>query len=441
MRWILYNVFFAIGYALMTPHFLLRMKKRGGYRAHFGERFGRYDEETARRLAEKPRVWIHAVSVGEANIAKQFVVAMRRLDPSFSCVLSTTSSTGRAEIDKIVGADDIAIYFPLDFPPCVRRCLDTVNAKALLITETEFWPNILRAARRRGLPLMLLNGRVSDHSAPKYRKLKFFFGPALSCFDKLLAQSDLDRDRLVAAGAPADRILVTGSVKFDITPPPAEKIEKAKETLAFADIVPGRDTILLGGSTWPGEELAMLEAWRAARAKHPSIRLAICPRHFEKGAEIAQALEKAGASVIRRSQCKPGESRPAAPAAEPPVLLVDTTGELFALYSQADLVFVGKTLDPHIGGQNMIEPASFGKAVLCGPHTENFKPVMSIFRKAGAIREVADAGELLRAVVELLDDADARRRMGENADRTVNASRGALAQSVEAIRGLLAARD
>lgn len=443
MRWIIYNFFFAIGYALMTPHFLLRMKKRGGYRAHFGERFGRYDEETARRLGEKPRVWIHAVSVGEANIAKQFVVAMRKQDPSFSCILSTTSSTGRAEIDKIVGPDDVAIYFPLDFLPCVRRCLDTVNAKALLITETEFWPNILRSAKRRGIPLMLLNGRVSDHSAPKYRKLKFFFGPALSCFDTLLAQSDMDRERLIAAGAPADRVLVTGSVKFDITPPPAEKIEKAKETLAIADVVPGRDTILLGGSTWPGEELAMLAAWRGVRQQHPTTRLVICPRHFEKGAEIAQALEKAGATVIRRSLVKPDDPKPEInpQSAEPPVLLVDTTGELFALYSQADIVFVGKTLDPHIGGQNMIEPASFGKAVICGPHTENFKPVMSIFRKADAIREVADADELSKAVRELLDDPEARSRMGVNADRTVNASRGALAQSVAAIRKLLAAHD
>ena len=166
MRWILYNALFAVAYLAMMPKFLLRMRKRGGYRAHFAERFGRYDPETARRLAEKPRVWVHAVSVGEANLAGQVLKELRRRDPSASFILSTTSSTGRAVCEKLVGPDDVCVYLPLDFPPCVRRALRAANVRAMVLAESELWPNLLRALHRRGVPLVLVNGRVSDRSAP-----------------------------------------------------------------------------------------------------------------------------------------------------------------------------------------------------------------------------------------------------------------------------------
>ena len=437
MRWFFYNILFAIAYVAMLPKFLRRMKKRGGYRAHFSERFGKYDPETARRLAEKPRVWIHAVSVGEANLAGTVIRELRRRDPSFSCVFSTTSSTGRGVCEKIARPDDVVIYLPLDFPRCVRRALAAVNATALVLTESEFWPNLLRALHRKGVPLLLLNGRVSDRSAPGYRRLRFFFGPVLRAFDTLLAQSPLDRDRLVATGAPAERIEVTGSVKFDVPPPPPEKVARARETLALAGIEPGRDLVLLGGSTWPGEELALARAWRAARAATPSLRLVLVPRHAERAAEVAAELAQDGFRVLRRSQIS---SSPAVPAAPEDILLVDTTGELFALYSQADLVFVGKTLAPNEGGQNMIEPCSFGKPVVLGPHTENFAAVMDTFRAAGAVVEVADADALSREVARFAADPAARAALGARADAAVAASRGALARSCDAIEALLPVR-
>ena len=428
MRWFVYNVLFAVAYTAMLPKFLLRMRKRGGYRAHFAERFGRYDPATARRLAEKPRVWVHAVSVGEANLAGTVLRELRRRDPSLSFVLSTTSSTGRAVCEKLVGPDDVLIYLPLDFPRCVRRALAAVNARAMVLVESELWPNLLRSLRRKGVPILLVNGRVSDRSAPGYRRLRLFFGPVLHCFDVLLAQSALDRDRLVDAGAPADRIRVTGSVKFDIAPPPPEKLDRARATLAAAGIAPGRDTVLLGGSTWPGEELALARAWKAARARDAALRLVLVPRHFERAAEVAAELSAAGFRVLRRSEAPD-------PAT---ILLVDTTGELFALYALADLVFVGKTLPPNEGGQNMIEPASFGKAVVCGPHTENFAAVMETFRAARAIVEVPDRKEHLAEVLRLLADPEERGALGVRADRAVNASRGALARSCDAILEVLA---
>lgn len=184
MRWFFYNLFFAIAYFALLPHFLLRMKKRGGYRAHFAERFGKYTPDIARRLAEKPRVWIHAVSVGEANLAGQIIRELRSRNPGFSCILSTTSSTGRAVCEKIAGPDDVLVYLPVDFPVCVRRMLSIANISAMVITETELWPNLLRSAHARKIPLLLANGRVSDHSAPGYRRLRFFFGPVLHCLDR-----------------------------------------------------------------------------------------------------------------------------------------------------------------------------------------------------------------------------------------------------------------
>ena len=429
MRWILYNVLFAVAYAAMMPKFLRRMKKRGGYRAHFSERFGRYEPDVARRLAEKPRIWVHAVSVGEANLAGTIVKELRRRDPSAAFVLSTTSSTGRAVIERLAGPDDVAIYLPLDFPRCVRRAVAAVNVRALVLAESEFWPNLLRALHRKGVPLVLANGRVSDRSAPGYRRLRFFFGPVFRLFDALLVQSELDRDRLVAAGAPAEKTEITGSVKFDVAPPSPEALERARGVLAAAGVAPGRDTVLLGGSTWPGEEAALAAAWRPLAAADPGLKLVLVPRHAERAGEVASELAAAGFAVRRAS----GGAAPAAPAGAPEILLVDLTGVLFPLYAFADLVFVGKTLAPNEGGQNMIEPCSLGKAVVCGPHVENFVPAMAALRAAGAVVEVADAASLASGIARLVSDPGERAALGRRALAAVAASRGALAKTADAI--------
>ena len=429
MRWILYNVLFAAAYAAMMPKFLRRMKKRGGYRAHFSERFGRYEPDVARRLAEKPRIWVHAVSVGEANLAGTIVKELRRRDPSAAFVLSTTSSTGRAVVERLAGPDDVAIYLPLDFPRCVRRAVAAANVRALVLAESEFWPNLLRALHRKGVPLVLANGRVSDRSAPGYRRLRFFFGPVFRLFDALLVQSELDRDRLVAAGAPAEKTEITGSVKFDVEPPSPEALERARGVLAAAGVAPGRDTVLLGGSTWPGEEAALAAAWRPLAAADPGLKLVLVPRHAERAGEVASELAAAGFAVRRAS----GAAAPAAPAGAPEILLVDLTGVLFPLYAFADLVFVGKTLAPNEGGQNMIEPCSLGKAVVCGPHVENFAPAMAALRAAGAVVEVADAASLASGIARLVSDPGERAALGRRALAAVAASRGALAKTADAI--------
>ncbi len=430
MKWWLYNVLFAVGYALMMPRFVSRMRRRGGYRADFGQRFGRFSARTAAALAERPRIWVHAVSVGEANLAGSILRELRRRLPDASFVISTTSSTGRGVCEKLAGPGDVVIYLPVDFPCFVRRALRTIPVRALILTESEFWPNLIRALNRRNVPIVLVNGRVSDRSAPRYRAMRMFFADVFACFSALLVQSETDRGRLLAAGAPAGRIRVMGSVKFDVPELTDGARIQAREALLSAGLDPERDLVLLGGSTWPGEERALVCAWRQARRLAPNLRLVLVPRHMERGDAIARELAEAGLSCVRRSRkAACGEEQADADT----VLLVDTTGELFALYAEADIVFVGKTLAPHVGGQNMIEPAAFGQAVLCGPHTENFAGVMACFRADGAIREVADADGLAAAVAELAANEGVRRGLGARAQAVVLRERGALARSAQAI--------
>ena len=218
MRWIFYRIFFTVGYILMLPTFLPRMLRRGGYRRNFAHRFGRYDPETLAKLSASgsPFVWIHAVSVGEVYVAGQFMRGLRDAAKGIRFVLSTTSSTGWQEASKQLAPDDVLIYNPLDFSGCVRRALDTIRPQAFILTESELWPTLIRACHKRKIPLFLVNGRVSDRSASGYRRLRFWFGPVLRCFDVLMVQSDEDRKRLLAAGADGTKIQVTGSAKYDV---------------------------------------------------------------------------------------------------------------------------------------------------------------------------------------------------------------------------------
>ena len=435
MKWILYNALFAVAYLVMVPSFLLRMKRRGGYRARFADRFGRYPSEIAAALSQggacngrdkrgRSRVgdggngsrvgwiWIHAVSVGEVQVAGQLMRAMRERDPNVRFVFSTTSSTGWKTAEREVTTDDVLIYNPLDFGGCVKRALDAVNPRAVILTETEIWPNFIRALKKRGVPIYLVNARISDRSAPRYRALRWFFGEVFRCFTKIYAQSDLDAQRLTDAGADPATVQVTGSFKFDV----AHRNE-AKERELRAWI--GEGEILLGGSTWPGEDVVMLEAYRKVLERHPGVKLVIAPRHFEKADAVEANIRAAGFGCVRRSRI--GES-----ATSPrDVYLCDTTGEMMGLFGISAVAFVGKSLCAH-GSQNMIEPCLCGVATVVGPYTENFRPVMSDLLAADALVQTPDAvtPEALAASVEtellrFFDDSVRRAAYGERARAAV----------------------
>ncbi len=419
MKWFLYNLLFSVAYVAMVPKFLVRMLRRGGYANRFADRFGRYPKAIRERLADgTPRLWVHAVSVGEVAVAGQLMEELRRQRPDCAFALSVTSSTGWTQATRHIGPRDVLLHAPLDFPPCVRRALDAIRPVAYLITETELWPNAIRLATDRGVPAFLVNARISDRSAPGYRRLRCCFGPVLNRLTRVYAQSDLDARRLREAGCDAARIDVTGSMKFDVARRDPGKEAELRAYLDAAGFDP-EAPILLGCSTWPGEDVFLLTVYRKARARDPRLRLVIAPRHFEKADDVETAIIAAGFPCLRKSKA------PAAPARQPQdaVLLADTTGELMGFCGLARTVFVGKSLCEH-GAQNMIEPCLCGCATAVGPFTENFRPVMSDLLAQGAIEQGRDRPDLEARLLALLSDPKAAADLGARATEAVRRRRG-----------------
>ena len=443
MKKVVYNLLFAIVYPFLLPGFLVRMLRRGGYAARMGDRFALYPDEVLAKFREGGFVWIHAVSVGEVQVAGQLMREWRKVEPGVKFAFSTTSSTGWKMAEKEISERDVLIYNPLDFPNFVKSALKTVRPRAVVLTESEIWPNFIWTARRYRIPVFLINARVSDRSAPRYKAARWFFGDVLSSFARIFAQSDLDATRLVAAGAPERIVEVTGSFKFDV----AHRNE-AKERELRDWIGPGR--ILLGGSTWPGEDEALLRIYSditKAQGGVPQVKLVIAPRHFEKADAVEENIKAAGYGCIRRSRCVevlhfnayppaegcPRSGCPSRGEAQTSVYLADTTGELMGLYGIADVVFVGKSLCAH-GSQNMIEPCLCGKPTAVGPYTENFRPVMSDLLAADAIRQVKDEMELGEFVKSSFADDGG---LGERAAAAVERRKGVVPKCVEAIRRVL----
>ena len=445
MKWATYNLLFAAVYPFLLPGFLARMLRRGGYAARMGDRFALYPDRIheALRRPGSPFVWIHAVSVGEVQVAGQLMREWRAAEPGVRFCFSTTSSTGWKMAEREVGEDDVLIYNPLDFPNFVKSALKTVRPRAVVLTESEIWPNFILRAKRMGVPLFLVNARVSDRSAPRYRLGRVFFADVFSAFTRIFAQSDLDKSRLVAAGAPDGIVDVTGSFKFDVARRNEAK-ERELEKWMFGEA--GRSgaascKIILGGSTWPGEDEVLLSVYRKMLDSKPDFTpiLVIAPRHFEKADAVEANIAAAGFTCVRRSRSQALE--PPQPTnlpthnsqltLPPPVFLTDTTGELMGLYGIADVVFVGKSLCAH-GSQNMIEPCLCGKPTFVGPYTENFRPVMSDLLASGAIVQVADAAELGEKMCASLSDDGG---LGARAKAAVEARKGVVARCVAAIRG------
>lgn len=415
MKWIVYNALFGVVYPFLLPGFLLRMARRGGYKARMGDRFALYPQELIRQFRSAPDwIWIHAVSVGEVQIAGQLMREWRAQDPDVRFCFSTTSSTGWKMAEREVTERDALIYNPLDFPSWVKSALKTVRPRAIILTESELWPNFIMQAKKYRIPLYLVNARVSDRSAPRYKKARWFFGDVLSAFTRIFAQSEMDKARLVDAGAPSDQVEVTGSFKFDVA-----RRNPAKER-ELADWC-GGGRILLGGSTWPGEDEVLLQIYRQLKQRGDAVKLVIAPRHFEKADQVEANIVKAGFTCARRSKGTQGE-----------VYLADTTGELMGLYGIASVVFVGKSLCAH-GSQNMIEPCLCGKPTLVGPYTENFRPVMSDLKEGEGIWEVSNAEELARAVLELFADEAKAASLGDRARAAVERRKGVVPRVVKSI--------
>lgn len=433
MLWWFYNLLFPVVFLCLLPHYLARMLRRGGYAKDFAQRFGRYGGEAAARLAaDGEAVWIQAVSVGELGVALTFMDALRAVRPGVRFVVTTNTSTGYALAQKRVAAPDVALYFPVDTPGVMRRVFRKIAPRAVVLVENEMWPNLIRRAGAEGVPVAMINGRISDHSFKGYRKLRFLTRRLLPGMALFCAQSRDDAEKLVALGAPAERVVETGSAKYDIAATDGASRERAARWVA-ALRPGGAAPVVVGGSTWPGEEEVLLDWAARAREKHPGLLLVLVPRHAERREEVLAAIAARGLSVAQRSRLNPDASD--APAGAD-VLLVDTTGELRGFYAVADAVFVGKSLTQR-GGQNPIEPAKDGRAVVVGPHMENFGSVAGDFAEAGAWVQAPDAEALAATLDRWLDDPAERARIGRAAADLVARRSGATADMARRVAALL----
>ncbi|WP_372805707.1 3-deoxy-D-manno-octulosonic acid transferase [Pontiella sp.] len=428
MLWIVYNLLFPVVFLFMLPKFLTRMVRRGGYWEHFEQRVGHFGTQTKARLREKRRIWVHAVSVGEIYVALRFIKAYRARHPDAYFALSTTTSTAHAIGRKEIDERDVLFYFPVDLPAVIKKVLGIVNPERIVLVEGEFWPNLIRLADNRGIPVSLVNGRMSERSYKGYRKLKSLTADVLRRIDPICVQGDLDAERMIGIGAPKEHVHRMGTVKFDVA-----QRDPAGEQVAQGVMqkirVPADAVVLLGGSTWPGEEQTLCEIYKRLRAANPNLFLIVVPRHVERRDEVEACFEEQGLSFVRRSEAAAFDG-----AKAPDLLFVDTTGELRNFYSVADLIFVGKSLHEH-GGQNPIEPALYGKAVVVGPNMENFPAVMPEFLQAGAIRQVPDAAALEEAIGQLLEHPAERAELGRRAGGVVAGNLGVIERTVELLGG------
>ena len=421
-----YNLLFPVGLLLFMPAYLLKMRRRGNYRRNFGQRFGRYTDDVRRRLTGRPPTWIHAVSVGEVAIALKLATKLRELDPAFRCVLTTTTTTGFAVAQKEPRDWLQVLYNPLDFLPIVRRAFAVIRPSRIILVEAEVWPNLAAEARRRRIPLALVNARLSPRSERRFRRVRGLVAPTFRCLDLVCAQEWQDIERWHALGVPRERIREIGSIKYD----PAETQERAEFPRGILQSfgIDGQTPILLGGSTHAGEEQILGHVLRELRTEFPRATLIIAPRHVERTRDVRAILQAQGWSVAQRSVTTP-------PAQTPDCLLLDTTGELRHWYAVGSVVFIGKSLTAN-GGQNPVEPVLAGKPVVFGPHMENFARLAhSLLQSNGAI-QVTDGASLARAVSELLGNPDARERLVGNAQRVIATHRGATQRTAELVVAL-----
>lgn len=430
MIWTIYNILFCLIFPLLLPHFLLRMRRRGGYSRNFLQRLGHYGVQVREDLGGQPRVWIHAVSVGELYVALHLMRGWRERRPDVRFALTVTTSTAYAIAGREVKYPDVVLYFPVDFPPVMRRAFDVICPQALVLVEVELWPNMVRMAAARHLPVMVANGRMSDRSFRGYGKLRFLTRPLLSEFALVGAQSEEDRRRFVALGANPERTINFGSAKYDVAlGTPSDESDRVLEVMRAAGITE-KNMVLLGGSTWEGEEEAMVDLYRGLKTRYRNLVLMIAPRHIERLPAILDAIKPRVGKLVLRSSVK--EKPAIAPASPPDVLLIDSTGELKHFYAHADVIFVGKSLTQH-GGQNIIEPSLFAKPIVVGPNMENFTAIMADYLAENAVVQVNDLQGLRRAVDDLMCDPEKRRQIGENARRLVEAKSGSIDRYLDVV--------
>lgn len=420
----LYTAALALALLLTLPYWLAKMLSAGKYRMGLAERLGHVPARILRRPAQGC-IWVHAVSVGEVLAVGRLIEGLSARHPERRIVVSTTTATGQALARERYG-DDNVFYFPLDLSFSVGSFVRALRPALVVVAETEFWPNFLRIAHASGARIAVVNARISDRSFPRYRRLRSIWARVLRRVELFLAQSERDAQRLVEIGAPAGRVRVSGNLKYDIAASTAKPIvEMLRESFARS----GVSEIVVAGSTVEGEEPVLLDAFRSLLKSHPETAMVLAPRHPERFESVAGLLLSSSLNFVRRSAMTGTENCAGA------VILLDTIGELAGVYALAAVAFVGGSLVPR-GGHNILEPAQHGVAIVTGPHTENFRDIVNVFRRAGAV-SVETPENLSAELLRLLDDPGLRRDLGQRAAEIFRAQSGATARTLEALEPLL----
>jgi len=425
--YLLYSFLTAVVFVLASPYFLYQALRHNKYVGSIAQRLGYLP--VSFNLDGDESIWVHAVSVGEVLSARPLISELRASYPKLRLFLSTTTLTGQQLARRSVPDVDAVFYFPFDWTLTARRTLNVVRPRLFVMTETEIWPNLLRECKRRGVRTLMVNGRISYRSFPRYRLVRPFMKRVLADIDRFCVQGEETSRRLIELGADPARIVVTGSLKFDSlesSPTPG----RGRERVLRFFRVPLARPVIIAGSTLKGEEEPVIRAFNRVRASGVNALLVIAARHPERFDEVERLCRHEGLTVVRRTEL-PIDAEPRADA-----VVLDTIGELAQLYQIATVVFVGGSLVP-AGGHNILEPALYGKPVVFGPHMQNFGEIAETFLTNGAAIQVRTAGEFEETMLSLIGDPVRRARVGAAARALVESNRGARDRTLAVIRDLL----
>ena len=391
-------------------------------------RLGVFSQRAVNSLKQQKVIWLHTVSVGEAQACRILVEDLKRTYPDFRLVISTVTETGNKIAQTLIGPQDLVIYSPLDISFIVRRVINKISARLFIIAETEIWPNLIVELKKRGTPVVLVSGRISPGSFRAYKVIRPFLKEVFQNFSLFCMQTKDDAQKIITLGASEDKVKVTGNMKFDSQPALAERSGPGRPDLGLSD----EEKLFIAGSTHRGEEKIILQVYRELIGDYPKLRLLIAPRHIKRVAEIEKLISGFGFKSRRISELNSDDIR----YTIYDILILDSIGQLNSLYSYADIVFIGGSLIRH-GGQNPIEPAVFSKPILFGPYMSNFSSIAKVFLDRSVAIMIKDSRELKKACVRLLDEPEAGRQLGEKAQELVRENRGATLRNMQLLGQLL----
>ena len=425
---VLLNVCYVVGLILYSPKIIYRMIWEKRYRAGWGQRIGRLE----RRFPQKPCIWLHAVSVGEVNAARTLIKALGERLPGYEIVLSSTTDTGLARAAAVYGNELAVFYFPFDLSWTMKCAFDRLKPNLILLMELEVWPNLASIAQRRDIPVVVVNGRLSDNSFPRYKKVRCITAWMFRKVSLVLAQTSEYAKRFVELGCPAERVRVTSSLKYDT----AQTAGRAPGADRLAEQINlGADPLWVAGGTGPGEEQIAIDVYKRLRQQAGlfNLRLAIIPRKPERFDDAAALIEQTGFQYIRYGRLKADDT---CAQGRPEIILGDTMGDLKKFYALASVVFVGRSLVP-MGGSDMMEPAAMGRCTTFGPHTFNFKQTVdALLEGVGAI-EAADAGQLYDITFKCLSNPEFADAVACAGQKVIRQNQGATRKTVDAVVELL----